>query len=77
MLQVITKGTDRRFYVYVVVGAIWTVDIGLDSSVVELLTRVAGVPGSNPGPAICFQYVYAHSSFPTTDGAVAFLVQAI
>lgn len=33
-----------------VVGAIWTVDIGLDSSV--LLTRVAGVSELIPGPAM-------------------------
>lgn len=46
----------------IVVGAKWTVDIGLNSSVVDLLTRVAGVPGSIPGPAICFQY----SSIPIT-----------
>lgn len=45
----------------VVFGAIWTVDIALDTSVVELLIRAAGVPGSNPGPL----YMYTHSSFPT------------
>ena len=50
---------------------------GQIAQVAEHLTRILEVPGSNPGPAICFQYVYAHSSFPTTDGAVAFLVQAI
>lgn len=33
------------------------VDIGLGSSVVELLARVAGVLGLITGPAICFQYV--------------------
>lgn len=38
----------------VVVKALWTVDIGL----LELLTRVARVPGSTPGPAICFQCIY-------------------
>ena len=53
-------------YSIVVVGAIWIVDIGLDSSAVELLTRVTGVPGSIPGPATCFQY----SSFSITFGAM-------
>lgn len=38
----------------VVVKALWTVDIGL----LDLLTRVARVPGSTPGPAICFQCIY-------------------
>lgn len=41
-----------------VVGAVWTVGVGLGGSVVELLAGVAGVPGSIPGPAICFQYMY-------------------
>lgn len=41
-----------------VVGAIWNVDIGLGSLVVELLTRVAGVPGLILGPAIIFHYIY-------------------
>ena len=53
--EIIKQG--RHVYT-VVVGAIWTVDIGLGSSVVELLTRVAGVPGSIPGPAICFRCIY-------------------
>lgn len=51
------------FKYIVVVGAIWTVDIGLDSSAVELLTRVTGVLGLIHGPAICFQYSY----FPITQ----------
>ena len=38
----------------VVVGAIRTVDTGLDGSVVELLTRVAGVPDTIPSPADLF-----------------------
>lgn len=38
----------------VVVGAIQTVDTGLDGSVVELLTRVAGVPDTIPSPADVF-----------------------
>ena len=49
------------------VRARWTVDIGLDSSVVEHLTIDAGVPGSIPGPAIFFQmyfFVLVHSSHP-------------
>lgn len=41
-----------------VTGAMWTMDIGLSSSVEELLTRVAGLLGSIPGPAICFQCSY-------------------
>ena len=40
-----------------VVRARWTVDIGLDSSVVEHLNSDAGVPCSNPCPTI-----YVHSS---------------
>lgn len=44
----------------------WTVFIDIGSSVVELQTRVAGVPDSVPGPVICFiMYIYAHP-FPTT-----------
>ena len=31
---------------------------GLDNSVVELLTRVAGVLGSIPSPVICFHCIY-------------------
>lgn len=43
-----------------------------------ILTRVAGVPDSIYGPAVCFLlYSYAHSSFSTTNGAVTFLDQAI
>ena len=50
-----------------VVRARWTVDIGLDSLVVERLTSDAGVPGSIPGPAIYFHLyfiVFVHSSHP-------------
>ena len=46
-----------------VVRARWTVDIGLDSSVVEHLTS-EGVPGSTPGPAIhypLYVFVYVNS----------------
>lgn len=42
----------------VVVGAIWTSDVGLGSSMVELLTRVTGFLGSIPDPAIYFHYIY-------------------
>ena len=51
-----------------VVWARWTVDIRLDSSVVEHLTSNAGVPGSMPGPAIfsfvflCICSIFVHSS---------------
>lgn len=41
--------------VLVVATYIWTMDIDQSSSVVELLARVAGVPGLIPGPAIYFQ----------------------
>lgn len=56
-------------------GYICTVDIGLDNSVEELLTRVSGVLGSIPGPAIYFQctsiHIYnAHSSFPITHALI-------
>ena len=50
-----------------VVRAKWTVDISLDSSVVEHLTSDAGDPGSIPGPAIYFHlyfFVFVHSSHP-------------
>ena len=41
------------------VQAIWTVDIGLDSSVVEHLTSDAGVTGSIPaGPA---SHIFIHT----------------
>lgn len=56
----------------VIVWAIWTIDIGLDRSVEELLARVAWVLGS-----ISILIVFISSFlFPTTDVAVAFLVQA-
>ena len=42
----------------VVVRAKWTMDIGLDSSVVEHLNSDAGVPGSIPGPAIYIFFVF-------------------
>lgn len=42
----------------VVVGALWTMIIGLGSTVVDILTRDAGVLGSIPGPTICFQCIY-------------------
>ena len=47
-----------------VVRARWTVDIGLDRSLVEHLTSDAVVPGSIPDPAIYFHlylFVYVHS----------------
>lgn len=43
-----------------------TVDIGLDSSVISLVNRVAGVMGSIPGPTIYFYSTYPYSCFPTT-----------
>lgn len=54
----------------VVVWAIWTVDIGLSSSVVELLTRAVGVPGSIPVQGYVFNVLYAHSYFPITFSVV-------
>lgn len=42
----------------VVVGAIRTVDIGLGSLVVKVLTKVAGVEGLIPSPAICSYCIY-------------------
>lgn len=39
-------------------------------SQVELLTRVEGVFGSIPGPAMFSMNSYAYSSFPITFGAV-------
>lgn len=39
---------------FVVVGAIWAVDIGLGSQVVELLARVAGCRGWFPVQAYIF-----------------------
>lgn len=42
----------------VVVGALWTMIIELGSTVVDILTRDAGVLGSIPGPIICFQCIY-------------------
>lgn len=56
-----------------VVGTLWTKDIGQGSSVVELLTQVARVPGSISDQSIYFHstneymYSYAHSSFPKTS----------
>lgn len=41
-------------------------NIGLDCWVEDHLTRTAGLLGFIPCPAIYFQYVFAHSSFPTT-----------
>lgn len=41
-----------KLHITVVVGAILTVNIGLGSSVIEILTRVTGVLGSIPGPVI-------------------------
>lgn len=58
----------------------YIVDISLSYLVVELVT---GALGSISSPAIYFLNfivyfnVYAHSSFPTTNGAMAFLVYAI
>ena len=52
----------------VVVRDRWTVNIGLDSLVVEHLTSdAAAVQGSNPVPAIYFYlyfFVFVHSSHP-------------
>ena len=42
-----------------VVRARWTVDIGLDGSVVEHLTSDAGDPGWIPGPVIFFNLDYS------------------
>ena len=50
-----------------VVRVRWTVDIGLDISVIEHLTSDAGVPGSIPDPAIHFQlyfFEFVHSCDP-------------
>lgn len=38
-------------------GVIWTVGIGLGSSVMELLTIVTGVPGFNSVPAVYFNCI--------------------
>ena len=43
-----------KFQTVVVARATWTVDISLDSSVVEHLTSNAGFLGPIPGPAIYF-----------------------
>ena len=48
-------------YANVVVRARWTVDISLDSSVVELLTSDAGVPVRFPVHKF---FVFIHSSHP-------------
>lgn len=63
-------------FTYVVVGAIWTMNIGLRSSGVELLTRVAGVSGSIPSPAIYIfsLYLYAYYSFPTTHTRYSLII---
>lgn len=50
----------------VVLGALCTVDISLSSSVVEHLTKVAGVQGSIPGSRSSHIFSYVHSSSPTT-----------
>lgn len=62
----ITTNKSVNLLECVVVWAIWIVDIGLGSLVVELLTRVVGISCFVPGPFICFR-LYVHSSFPTTD----------
>lgn len=46
------------WFTCVLIQAMWTVDISLGSSVKELLTRVAGVLGSIPSPALCFNCIY-------------------
>ena len=60
------EGEDFVREMNVVVMARWTVNIGLDSLVVEHLTSdAAEVPGSNPGPAIYFYlyfFVFVHFS---------------
>ena len=59
----------------VVVWARWTMDIGLDSSVVEHLTSNAGVLGLIPGPAIYFHlyfFVFVHSSHPYYNWNILF-----
>ena len=53
--------------------------ICLDCSVVEHMTRGAGVPGLILGPTISFHlyfFVYVHSSHQYYIGAMAFLEQA-
>ena len=47
-----------EYFAVVVVQVRWTVDIGLDSSVLEHLTSDAGVPSSIPSPAIFFYLYY-------------------
>ena len=59
----------------VVVWARWTMDIGLDSSVVEHLTSNARVLGSIPGLAIYFHlyfFVFVHSSHPYYNWNILF-----
>ena len=48
----------RKSQSIVVVQARWSVDFGLDNSVVEHLTSDAGVPGSTPSPTILFSFVF-------------------
>ena len=47
-----------EYFAVVVVPVRWTVDIGLESSVLEHLTSDAGVPSSIPSPAIFFYLYY-------------------
>lgn len=47
-----SKTFNHKYIHIVVVGEIWTKDIGLGNSLVDLLTRVAGIPGSISSPAI-------------------------
>lgn len=54
----IFEGKDHLTGRNVVVGTIWTMIIGLGSTVVDILTRGAGVLSSIPGPAICYQCIY-------------------
>ena len=57
-----------------VVRARWTVDIGLDSSVVEHLTSDEGLPGSIPGPATYVHlYFFVHLFIPPIPTTIFFI----
>lgn len=49
-------------------------DIGLGSSVLELLNKVTGVPGSSPRPVIIIA-IMLHSSVPTGMSVTLFMAQ--
>lgn len=60
-------GISSLCVIHVVIGAIWTVDISLGSSVVELLTiHLQGSGFDSRSSHIFSLYLYAHSSFLTT-----------